>query len=278
MTAFNADDSSLIHGPAPTSSFGWLGEALSLYRANVGLWLAAALLTSFAPSLLTALVLLLIHGPHRFLGTPGLNQPPALWLGLAILNTVYTAYLLAGACGMALKQVRGETPTFADLFGGRAVLPMLGLLLLFQIVVNLGLSLLLVPGVLFFGLLLPAFALVADGVSLGEALRVSVRAMSRDLRGTAIFALVLGLLVLVSALPLGAGLLVTLPMCWLISALAYRDVVGLPEARPLLSTDGLPEGLLPGALTFSPGDRRVSLTGETLDGDGNVIRDLEPVE
>ena len=278
MNAFNADDSSPLHGPPHAASFGWLGEALSLYRANVGLWLAAALLTSFAPSLLTSLVLVLIHGPHHFLGTPGLNQPPALWLGLAILNTVYTAYLLAGACGMALKQVRGETPAFADLFGGRAVVPMLGLLVIFQIAVNAGLSLLLVPGVLLFGLLLPAFALIADGVGLGEALKVSVRAMSRDLRGTAVFALVLGLLVFVSALPLGAGLLVTLPMCWLISALAYRDVVGLPEARPLLPTDGLPQGLLPGALTFSPGDRRVSLTGETLDGDGNVVRDLEPVE
>lgn len=278
MIPLNADDSSLPDGLPRTVSFGWLGEALSLYRANVGLWLAAALLTSFAPVLLTTLVLLLIHGPHRYLGTPGLNLPPALWLGLTILNTVYVAYALAGACGMALKQVRGETPTFADLFGGRAVLPMLGLLVLFQIGVNVGLSLLLAPGILLFGLLLPAFALVAGGAGLGKALSVSVRAMSRDLRGTAVFALVLGLLVFVSALPLGAGLLVTLPMCWLISALAYRDVVGLPEARPLLATDGLPEGLLPGALTFSPGDRRVSLTGETLDGDGNVVRDLEPVE
>lgn len=277
MIPLNADDLSLPDGLPRTVSFGWLGEALSLYRANVGLWLAAALLTSFAPVLLTTLVLLLIHGPHRYLGTPGLNLPPALWLGLTILNTVYVAYALAGACGMALKQVRGETPTFADLFGGRAVLPMLGLLVLFQIGVNVGLSLLLAPGILLFGLLLPAFALVA-GAGLGKALSVSVRAMSRDLRGTAVFALVLGLLVFVSALPLGAGLLVTLPMCWLISALAYRDVVGLPEARPLLATDGLPEGLLPGALTFSPGDRRVSLTGETLDGDGNVVRDLEPVE
>ena len=38
----------------------------------------------------------------------------------------------------------------------------------------------------------------------------------------------MGLLALVSALPLGLGLLVTVPMVFLLPALAYRDMVGMP--------------------------------------------------
>lgn len=278
MPAINDDFSVSPNSASPKVSFGWIGEALALYRANLGLWLAAALLAGFAPLLFTSMVLVMAHAPAKLMHSAGLPHPSGLLLGLLILNALYSAYISAGIYGMALKQVRGQTLAFGDIFASPAIVPMLGLLLIYTILVNLGLMLFVIPGVFIAGLLLPTFALVADGVKLGDAIKTSVQAMMRDKVSAAGFIFVLGLLVYVSALPMGIGLLVTLPLWWLISALAYRDMIGLPEvhaARPL-PTDGLPDSLAPGKKpTYSSGEPRRSLTGEMIDESGNPIR--EPV-
>ena len=52
--------------------------------------------------------------------------------------------------------------------------------------------------------------------------------MAKDLGRGVLFLFLFGILLFLSAIPCGLGLLVTLPMLYLISALAYRDMIGIP--------------------------------------------------
>lgn len=191
-----------------------------------------------------------------------------LLLGLVML--LYSAYLYGGLFRMAVKQVRGEPVTFRELFSGGPLFGrMLGAMVLLgigayglealiglpsillavfrphdmgTIIVSLLLSFLVIM-VLFLvlcGLLLPAFALMADGVGVFPALRRSIEAMKAQWLPATGFVFVLGLLIYASEIPCGLGLLATIPMAFLISALAYRDLAGMPNVIP------------PPALAFEP--------------------------
>jgi len=67
-------------------------------------------------------------------------------------------------------------------------------------------------------------------------------AMKQDMWNAGAFVLVLGLLVAVSIIPCGLGLFVTLPMFFLVSALAYRDMIGMPGAVSTTGAYGVPPG------------------------------------
>lgn len=94
--------------------------------------------------------------------------------------------------------------------------------------VVLGGAVVLLGGLVLIGLLSPGFALVADGEGVFVAIRRSIQAMRAQWLAAAGLVFVIGILVFLSELPCGLGLLVTLPMCFLISALAYRDMIGMP--------------------------------------------------
>ena len=178
-----------------------------------------------------------------------------------LVFSVYSAFLYGGMFRMAVRQVRGLPPTFRDIFrGGPLFWRMLGAMFLvyfaFQALEVIGLG----PGFLLLqrraptpvmvtafavggaawlfssvvlpALLLPAFALMADGVRVFPALRRSVRAMKAHWLPAAGFVFVLGLLVYASEIPCGLGLLVTIPMVFLMTALAYRDLAGMPDILP----------------------------------------------
>ena len=92
----------------------------------------------------------------------------------------------------------------------------------------LGCVIFMIVSLVLMGLLLPGFALVADGERVGASFRRSIRGMKREWLNAALLMLVMGLLVLVSEIPVFLGLLVTVPMFFLLSALAYRDMIGMP--------------------------------------------------
>jgi uncharacterized membrane protein len=254
-------------------NFGWLTDSWKLFGANAPLWISAVVISIFAPALFTAAVLL-VSGLARHAAGVHASLPKGLTVGLEILEAIYLAFVLGGIGRMAVKQVTQEAITFRDLFSGAQTF---GNMLLYMIVswvlIGLGSLLLGVGGIFVAALLLPAFAMVSDGVPVPDAISRSVKAMLRD-RGIATgFMFVLVFVLAISSALLGIGLLVTLPMYWLISALAYRDVVGI--ARPGESLDAIlgidnhtPWQQAESATAefgYSQGSPRVSLTGEPID-------------
>ncbi len=231
------------YAPPGKVNFGWISEAFSLFQANIGVWIVAGLL-SLVPFILAAIVGAIAGAGGAAAGayspdasnpgaafarslTGGLN--PGVSLIIRVVSAIYTAWLYGGVYRTAVKQVRGEPISTADLFVGVPTMwSMLGYNIVYGFAVGIGSVLCLVPGLLALGLLFPGFALIADGESFGNALSRSIDGMKRDLWMAAAFGFVMILLIAVSAIPCGLGLFVTVPVFYLTGALAYRDMIGMP--------------------------------------------------
>lgn len=233
-------------GYAPTGrvNFGWLNEAFDLFKANSGTWILAVLAFFFVPGVIGFVIGMVFGVANAAAGSAGSLHSGAFGSGLPIglnlliqvLSLAYRAFISGGLYHMAVKQVRGEPISATDLFnGGRYFLPMLAFSLLYSLAVIVGFVFFIVPGLLVISLMLPAYALLGDGVGFSEAISRSIDGMKRDVWNGVAFMFVLGLLLLVSAIPCGLGLFVTYPMFWLVSALAYRDMVGMTG-----SSQGIP--------------------------------------
>jgi len=182
-------------------------------------------------------------------------------VGFVLFSLLYSAFLYGGMFRMAVRQVRGLALSYRDIFAGGPLFGRMlgamfllgfasyalqaiglgpGYVLLFRHASTLatvltflvgGLAYLCIAAVLP-GLLLPAFALMADGVRVFPALRRSVRAMKGSWLPATGFVVVMGLLVYASEIPCLLGLLATIPMVFLVTALAYRDMAGMPDVHP----------------------------------------------
>lgn len=255
--------------PTHRVDYGWISEAWRLVLANAGLWIAGILFAQigFIAIFLVLSPFMYLTGMFTTSGNSSgdITAPKGILLGLFyLLYALFLAYMHGGFYRMAVKQVRGQPLVFRDIWSGLPVFgPMLGFSLLYGLcflgleavsfcipavlfslphlagVIAHGLVILLALPLFFFltcvltGLLLPAYALVSDGEGVRAAWGRSVRAMRGQWLRAAGFVFVLGLLVLVSEIvTCSIGLLATLPMVWLIAALAYRDMIGMPDMVP----------------------------------------------
>ena len=248
------------YAPPGRVNFGWLQEAFELFQANIGVWILAVLAVFVVPAVIGGIIGAALgagsalsggggqptfgSSPFGFHSSPltgGLS--PGVSALIRIADALYTAFLYGGIYQMAVKQVRGESISPADIFsGGPYFLKMLGFNIIFGIAFVVGTLLLIVPGLLVVALMLPAYALIAEGESVSNAISRSVDAMKRDMWSAVGFVIVMGLVALLSALPCGLGLFVTYPMVWLVSALAYRDMIGMPGAVSTTGAYGVPPG------------------------------------
>ena len=263
-------------------NFGWIGESFELFKANVAVWIVATLM-AFVPSIIGGIIGGVIganaamHPPvaQPPFGTPPFGSspygsspfggqrnpfdsglPPGLQIGLQIFSALYSAWLYGGIYQTAVKQVRGESVSVSDIFsGGSIIWKMLGFNIVYGFASVIGFVLCIVPGFLVGGILFPGYALIADGETVGNAISRCIDAMKKDMWNAAGFVLVMGLLLLVSLLPCGLGVFVTLPMFFLVSALAYRDMIGMPGLGAPASPFGQPQtpGYTPGVWPPPPG-------------------------
>ncbi|BDI30204.1 hypothetical protein CCAX7_22550 [Capsulimonas corticalis] len=223
-------------------NYGWIGESWQLFTQAAGAWILL-LLANVVVSLIISFGLQAMFPNTNYTPpTPGASP----WQVMATSQKMsslgqFLSYVISwltggffAACfyGLAVKQVRGQAVGVGDAFGGG---PYYGQMLLATLVLGLlagGGALVFCLG--FFvvlGLMLPMQAMVADGVPAMEAISRSFEAMKADWLSAALFYIVMFLLILVSAIPCGLGLLATAPMTYLIAALAYRDMVGMPGAN-----------------------------------------------
>ena len=260
-------------------SFDWIGEAWKLFTSNASLWIPAIIVAVYAPLCIDLFVIFAVGVSQKIAGVGSMgnavtHMSHGLTFGLAVLNVAYGAFVYGGLAQMALKQVRGEGVSFRDIFSGG---PSFGRMLLFVVVYSLlievGSMFLVLPGVFLAGLLLPAIALTAAGAPLGDALSRSAKAMWHDRFIAMGLAFVLGTLTLIGSGFLTLGLLATLPLWFLVSALAYRDMIGFPT--PEVSIDDILGTVEPGRGVYLGGDASFgysagehpaqSLSGEPID-------------
>jgi len=163
----------------------------------------------------------------------------SVWAGDIVLavnlmapSLIFLAFLIqltfnSSSVVIAKRQVRGETVRVSDLFHpGPFMWPLVGFNVIAYVLLIVGTMIMYVPGLLVIAFVFPAIALVADGIGIGEAIRRTIEVLKQDIVGSILFALAWNLLVLVSIIPCGLGLLATLPMVQLLLALLYRDLIG----------------------------------------------------
>ena len=198
-------------------NFGWFAEAFQYFQQAIAVWLVFVLIIAVAMGVVYSIVGVL---------TRMLYEMGALVRVFSLLEFVLSIGVEAVAlsCGvaMALKQVRGQTITFNDMFTGLGNITQMAIFAaIFGIGTTIGFCLLCVGSMLVIGLLLPAAAMIADGAQAMDAIKRSVEVMKNDLVNAGL----LGLVILIGCfIPLVS--LVVGPMTMIISVLMYRDLFG----------------------------------------------------
>jgi uncharacterized membrane protein len=150
--------------------------------------------------------------------------------GLIVLCMV--GFLLGGVYRTAFKQMRGEPISIGDLFSGKdLIVNMLITIFLVALCAMGGALLCILPAFIVAGLLMFAMPLVAErGLSPMDALRTSFEKTKGNWLMFTLFAFVVTLIGSVGQLACYVGLLVTYPLQFLITAVAYRDLFGVRGA------------------------------------------------
>lgn len=166
-----------------------------------------------------------VLGPEQFILVGILNQ--------VLLNLL----VMPMSMGLFMMGVRRavnaplESTSVFDYFSKAFV--MLGTLILMYLMILIGFLLLVLPGIYLTIAYFMAMPLVVEkNLSPWRALEVSRKAVSKRWFAVFFFSLVLGLLITLSAIPLGIGLIWTIPMAMIAYGILYRNMFGV-EAKTI---------------------------------------------
>jgi hypothetical protein len=152
---------------------------------------------------------------------------------IGILGSVLTYPLLAGLMLVGIRRAAGQEINFNQIFlAFNNPIPVIITGILMSVMVYAGMLLLLLPGIyLAFAYTLALPLVLERGLSPWQALETSRKAISQHWFKVFGWAMLLGLIILLSAIPLGIGLVWTMPMWMISTGILYRTIFGvLPAA------------------------------------------------
>jgi uncharacterized membrane protein len=237
-----AEDTAFIPGGRAVlvgNAFSWISDAWGLFKQQAGLWIGflvlymvlyflldlipviGGLIAMFVQVLFTAGVvyscgLLRREGAFAFgdlfvafnRRTGPLLIASLIALGLLIVPIIIGVIFIGGSAGFG-----------ALALGGEAAAGALGVGLIVGVLIMLVGAAVYTMAIWF----APALILMHD-IAPVEALKMSFSACLKNILPGLVFFLVMTVLLLVSAIPLGLGLLVTLPMFWICYYASYHDI------------------------------------------------------
>ncbi len=209
-------------GPRGTVSLDVIGEAWKLLTANTGTWVPAGLIYFAASALFS-----LLQRSLQAVGPNGIPRNTPGSLIVALVSLFVTSFLAAGLMKMALSAVSGAKAELSQLgSGGNVFLSLIVANILIGLAIAIGLAFCIVPGLIAAAGLMLVAPLVVSGQGAFAALGASWGALSKHLGSAVVLAIVLGLIVIVSLIPFGLGLIISIPLLQLSLALLYRDLFG----------------------------------------------------
>jgi uncharacterized membrane protein len=154
-------------------------------------------------------------------------------IGPAIFNGLIGTFMMplfAGVTAMVVKRAAGMPVSFSTAFAYLGKVPVLAVAgLLSTLMTYLGLALLIIPGfylAIGYSMTMPLVAL--NNLGAWQAMEISRKAIGKRWWDVAALHLCVGVLVMLSALPLGIPLIWTLPWAMLVIGVLYRRMFGLP--------------------------------------------------
>jgi hypothetical protein len=199
---------------------GW-----SLLKRRLGTWVLAVFVVGLA-AMGGQLVLNLLLGLAAGIGAATIQGPAPMVISTVAMmaaGIMLQGVLYGSLSKMALKQIDGEEIAVGDVFTVGNAAPGLALAwLLVGIGMNLGLLLLIIPGLVFAGLTMFTLPAVVEGVGSVEAIRRSIRTLKQQWLMATVFAIVSWLILAAGALLCGVGMLLTFPLYVLAGTVQYR--------------------------------------------------------
>lgn len=196
-------------------------------KYNLGTLLSASLLT-LVIAVLIALIMV------QATGTTAVTEiPPDTQFMMDLVITLITAPLMAGLMMMGVNTSIGKKVKTADLFHYLNKTPQLALAaLMIALLVNLGISLLIIPGLYIslatnFTLMLIAEKKLRPGM----AIILSVKVVNRYLFDFIKLYLLFIAMFFASFLTMGIGFIWTVPLFFNIKGILYRDLFGVIQAN-----------------------------------------------
>ena len=220
-----------------TVRWEWIGEGWNMFVQRWGTWVVHMLVfvlvivAILAPFYIIAIVSTVAAGTSEQPAAP----PAILFVAMLIfypLLFLAIAFLTAGTYKTAMKQLRGEPTSLGDLFSGADCFwRVLGAFFLVAILAMIGGIFCIIPGLIVQGLCFYTIPLVVEG-KMGpiEAIQTSINATKKDWLMITLFALVVGLIASIGGVLCGIGALVSYPLLFTITSVAYRDVFGVAGA------------------------------------------------
>lgn len=226
-----------------------LGEAWNKTKGTKGIIWGGFLVffgAMIAATILT-FVLTSIFGVLGFAGLASLGDNPGdgmlaagilglifMWFAVGLILTAVMYPFIAGINMVGIRQAAGQPVRFAEVFShfGRT-LPLLLAAILMGILVSIGYSLFILPGIyLSIALMLTVPLIVERKLSAWQAIVTSCRAINQHWFKVFFLYVVLGIILTLSMIPLCLGLIWTFPMFIVAQGVLYRTIFGvLPPAN-----------------------------------------------
>jgi hypothetical protein len=224
----------------PTVRLSVIRDAWQLYKRYWQVWSVTMLISAVGALVLQwfATSFLRIASGGMFGGLLGIPSS-GVSLVPAIVSAIIGGFFLGGMMRMAVGQVRGRAPRVEDLFSISDVWfdLVLGSALL-GLLVSLGLSVFVIPGLIAAGLLFFMYPLIVDGrLPATGAIIQSFHALKSQWVQATVVHLALGFVAGLGFLAFGIGWLVTGPLYVLSVAVLYRDFF-LAAQSPLWTKRG----------------------------------------
>lgn len=207
-----------------------LGEAWHKVKGMKGTLVVAAIIYAVAVNLLSFVIAFVLG----LLGLIHDSEPSVLQILVSVLAGALCYPLLAGLNMIGIRRAADQPATINELFAYFGLfVPLLVTGLAITVLTYLGLILLVLPGIYLgvsYALAIPL--VVERGLSPWQAMEASRKAIGQHWFKVFGLFLALGLIMLLSAIPLLIGLVWTLPLAFIAIGVLYRTIFGvLPPAN-----------------------------------------------
>lgn len=243
---------------------GWISAGWNLFTPHWGTWVKMALLVMLPlfPGIIgyiygyVSMISMMMPQPGAYgpYGQP--PEPPFFALGvfgvsvvLVFIGSFVSIYFQIGMWKAALKTARGGVPSLSDMKGnGHLYLKVLGGSIVVGLLTMLGVFACYIGAFVVMGWYLFVVPLLIDkDLPIGEALRQSKDMTTGQLLMYILFAFVTGIVSQLGAYFCLVGIVVTLPLHYLIFGHAYTRCFDAPATAPATAGPAFPPAPAPGA-------------------------------
>ncbi len=153
-------------------------------------------------------------------------------IGSLIMQVIMNLVILPICAGMFIMGIKRSVHApiqVTNVFGYfNKSLKLFGAMILINIFIIIGYLLLILPGIYLTVAYMMAIPLIAEkNIGVWEAMETSRKAITKKWFSFLLFMILMGIIIIISSIPLGIGLIWTFPLCLIAYGIIYRNMFGI---------------------------------------------------